>query len=188
MSEVAAALAEYNVETQWMHIGKQSVRGCIDCHRCRDGKCVFGDDIVNELIENMRGCDALIVGSPVYYASPNGSLLSALDRAFFAGGESFRHKPAASVVSARRAGTTASLDVLNKYFYLHEMPIVTSQYWCMVHGFTPEDVKKDLEGLQIMRTLGRNMGWLLQCIQKSREADMLPPELETPRQTTNFIG
>lgn len=136
----------------------------------------------------MQGCDAFIVGSPVYYASPNGSLLSALDRAFFAGSESFRHKPAASVVSARRAGTTASLDVLNKYFFLHEMPIVSSQYWCMVHGFTPEDVQKDLEGLQIMRTLGRNMAWLLQCIHNAKEAGINPPERETPRQTTNFIG
>ena len=134
----------------------------------------------------MREADGIIIGSPVYYASPNGSLLALLDRVFYASGAAFAYKPAAAIVSCRRGGSTATFDVLNKYFTISNMPIVSSQYWNHVHGNTPEEVRQDLEGLQIMRTLGRNMVWLLKCIETAKET--VPyPEKETVRHRTNFI-
>lgn len=186
LSEVAATLNENGVETEIASIGKQPIRGCIGCGGCAGKRrCVFGDDIVNSMIEKMEQADGLIIGSPVYFASPNGNLMSMLDRFFYAGG-CFAHKPAAAVASARRAGTTVTLDDMNKYFGIRQMPVVSSTYWNMVHGSKPEDVKKDEEGLQTMRNLGRNMAWLLKCIAVGKENGVEPPMSENTNRT-NFI-
>ena len=186
LSEVAAVLNENGVETEIASIGKQPIRGCIGCGGCAGKRrCVFGDDIVNSMIEKMEQADGLIIGSPVYFASPNGNLMSMLDRFFYAGG-CFAHKPAAAVASARRAGTTVTLDDLNKYFGIRQMPVVSSTYWNMVHGSKPEDVKKDEEGLQTMRNLGKNMAWLLKCIAAGKENGVEPPTSENTNRT-NFI-
>ena len=186
LSEVAATLNENGVETEIASIGKQPIRGCIGCGGCAGKRrCVFGDDIVNSMIEKMEQADGLIIGSPVYFASPNGNLMSMLDRFFYAGG-CFAHKPAAAVASARRAGTTVTLDDMNKYFGIRQMPVVSSTYWNMVHGSKPEDVKKDEEGLQTMRNLGRNMAWQLKCIAAGKENGVEPPMSENTNRT-NFI-
>lgn len=186
LSEAAGALEEYGIETEIAQIGNKAIRGCIGCGGCAGkGRCVFDDDVTNEMIEKMRQADGLIIGSPVYFASPNGNLISMLDRFFYAGG-CFAHKPAAAVVSARRAGTTVSLDDLNKYFGIRQMPVVSSTYWNMVHGSCPEDVLQDREGLQTMRNLGRNMAWLLKCIENGRKDGILPPAAESGSRT-NFI-
>ncbi len=187
LSEVAKTLEENGVETEILQLGNKPVRGCIACGGCAGkGRCVFGDDIVNTLIEKMEQADGFIVGSPVYYASANGAVECILDRAFYAGGEAFVHKPAAAVASARRAGTTATLDELTKYFTISQMPVVSSTYWPMVHGGKAEDVAKDEEGLQIMRNLGRNMAWLLKCIEAGKQAGVQVPEAER-QYRTNFI-
>ncbi len=183
LREVADTLEAEGIETEIFQIGKAPVRGCIACRACaRLGKCVFDDDPANELIAKLRAADGVVVGSPVYYAGPNGALCALLDRVFYAGGD-FSFKPAAAVVSARRSGTTAAFDRLNKYFTISKMPVVTSQYWNAVHGITPEDVKKDIEGLQVMRVLGRNMAWMLKTMAAAHQPT---PEPE-PRQATNFI-
>lgn len=190
LSEVAGALEGEGVGTEIFHIGKGPVRGCIGCGGCaRLGKhrCVFNDDPVNEAIAKAETCDGFVFGSPVHYASAGGSITSFMDRIFYAGSAVMRAKPAAAVVSARRAGTTATIDQLSKYFVISGMPIVPSQYWPMVHGSTPEDVKKDEEGLQIMRTLGRNMAWMLKSFALAREHGILPPAPESPKKRTNFI-
>ena len=163
------------------------MRDCIGCSACvKLKKCVFEDDVINEIIEKARECDGFIVGTPVYYAHPSGRILSALDRMFYAGKSAFTHKPAAAVASARRAGTTASLDAVNKHFLFNQMPVVSSTYWCMVHGNAPEDVKQDLEGLQTMRNLARNMAWLLKCIKLGEQNGINAPEAENGSKT-NFI-
>lgn len=186
LCEAARQLEKNGIETEIFHIGKKPVSGCIGCRSCKKtGKCVF-DDIVNVAAEKMRECDGLIVGSPVYYASANGSVISFLDRFFYSAGSDFIYKPAAAVCSARRAGTTATLDELNKYFAINQMPIVSSQYWNMVHGNTPEQVAQDEEGLQIMRTLANNMAWLLKCIEAGKK-DGIVPVREEERRQTNFI-
>ena len=187
LSEVAKELETQGIQTEILQIGTQPVRGCIGCRRCRTtGHCIFDDDIVNLVIDKAAEADGFIVGSPVYYASANGALIALLDRIFYAGSKNFVYKPAAAVVSARRAGTTASFDELNKYFTISQMPVVSSQYWNMVHGNTPDEVRQDLEGMQIMRTLGRNMAWLLRCIEAGKKANVSLPEAE-PRVATNFI-
>ena len=187
LSEVAKTLEENGVEAEILQIGAKPVRGCIACGGCAGkGRCAFGDDIVNTLIEKMEQADGFIVGSPVYYASANGAVECILDRAFYAGGKAFVHKPAAAVASARRAGTTATLDELTKYFTISQMPVVSSTYWPMVHGGKAEDVAKDEEGLQIMRNLGRNMAWLLKCIEAGKQAGVQVPEAER-QYRTNFI-
>lgn len=185
LAEIAKTLGACGVESEMIHIGKRPIRGCQDCDVCSKGKCVFNDDIVNLVVERMRGADGLIVGSPVYYASANGSVISLLDRVFRVG-DSFAYKPAAAIASARRAGTTATIDELNKYFLIAQMPVVSSTYWTMVHGNTPEEVMKDEEGLQIMRNLARNMAWLLACIDSAKQAGIEPPTAEKTYHT-NFI-
>lgn len=187
LSEVAAALNGEGVDTQIFQLGKEPIRGCLGCGACRKmGRCAFSDGNVNQALDLLEDCQGLVVGSPVYYAGPNGALISFLDRLFFTGRVS-SHKVGAAVVSARRAGTTASLDVLNKYFFISGMPVAPSQYWNMVHGNTPDEVRQDLEGLQIMRTLGRNMAYLIKCMEAGRQAGIQPPEPEQPRLRTNFI-
>lgn len=184
LSEVAKTLEAEGIETQIFQIGKAPVRGCIACNVCAKlGKCAFDDDPANEMLRLMRAADGIVVGSPVYYAGPNGALCALLDRAFYAGG-GFAFKPAAAVVSARRSGTTATFDRLNKYFTMNRMPIVSSQYWNGVHGFTPDDVRKDEEGLQTMRTLGYNMAWMLKSIAEGKQ----PSPTVEPRKPTHFIG
>ena len=186
LSEAAKALNEQGVETEIVQLGGGPVRDCVGCNGCAGkGQCVFGDDMVNEVIAKAKEADGFVFGSPVYYAHPSGQILSLLDRAFYAGAEAFLHKPAAVVATARRAGTTASLDVLNKYLLNAEMPIVSSTYWNMVFGPAPELVERDKEGLQTMRNLGRNMAWLLGCIEAGRQQGRMPPQAERGR-WTNF--
>lgn len=186
LDEVARTLSDCGVETELINIGTGAVAGCTACGGCtRTGRCVV-DDGVNAAIEALAAADGLIVGSPVHYASPAGALLAFLDRMFFAGADRFAHKPAAAFTSARRAGTTASLDVINKYFTISQMPVVSSTYWNMVHGGRAEDVAEDAEGLQTARNLARNMAWLLRCIEAGRKAGIEPPEAEL-KNRTNFI-
>ena len=186
LSEVAKVLNTEGIETEIVQMGGGPVRDCIGCNGCaRKGQCVFADDMVNEIISKAKEADGFVFGSPVYYAHPSGQVLSLLDRLFYAGGGAFTHKPGAAVVTARRAGTTASLDVLNKYMTDAQMPVVTSTYWNMVFGPTPELVEQDKEGLQTMRNLGRNMAWLLKCIQAGAQQGMTPPAAETDH-WTNF--
>ena len=183
LSEVSKVLETEGIETQIFQIGKKPVRGCIACGACgKLGKCVFDDDPANEMLRLMQEADGIVIGSPVYYAGPNGALCALLDRAFYAG-SGFEFKPAAAIVSARRSGTTASFDRLNKYFTINRMPVVSSQYWNGVHGSTPDDVKKDEEGLQTMRTIGYNMAWMLKSI---AEGNQPLPTIE-PFNRTNFI-
>lgn len=186
LSEVAGQLHKQGIDTQILHIGNQPIRGCTACYACIEtGYCVFNDDPVNECIELLRNADGLVVGSPVYYAAPNGSVCSFLDRMFFMKASKYYYKPAAAVVNCRRGGASAAFDRLNKYFTISSMPVVPSQYWNATHGTTPDEVRQDLEGLQIMRRLGNNMAWLLRCIEAGK--DIIPlPEIE-PRQNTNFI-
>lgn len=185
LTEVAKALEAEGIETELMQVGREATGGCLSCGSCRKtGRCARGGK-VNEILERADEFDALVLGAPVHYASPAGEFLAFCDRLFFAGGGKFRNKPGAAVVSARRAGTTASLEVLQKYINYH-MPLVNSQYWPMVHGASAEDVLKDEEGLQIMRQLGRNMAWLMKCIEAGRAAGIPDPERE-PMARTNFI-
>ena len=186
LREVEKSLNKDGVDTEIFQLGKGPVQGCTGCGGCgRNGKCVF-DDGVNRLVERLDEFDGLVIGSPVYYASPNGALLAFLDRLFFAAGKKFAGKPGAAVVSCRRGGATAAFDVLNKYFSISNMPIVTSQYWNQIHGNTPEEALQDAEGLQTMRTLGENMAWLIKCIQAGRAAGVSEPVYEK-KQSTNFI-
>ena len=190
LSEVASALHTEGIDTEILQVGTSPIRGCTGCGTCfrtRSRRCVFGDDLVNVALDKMKECDALVVGSPVHYASAGGSVTALLDRMFYAGSRDLRGKVGAAVVSARRAGTTAALDQLNKYFIISGMPIAPSQYWTMVHGNTPEDVEKDEEGLQIMRTLGKNLAWMVKSFALAREHGILPPAAEKEKKRTDFI-
>ena len=182
LSEIKDQLEKEGIDSEIFWIRNKPVRGCIACGKCGTlEKCAFDDDVANEIIDKILESDGLIIGSPVYYAGPNGALCAILDRVFYSASSKFAFKPGASVVSCRRGGSTASFDRLNKYFTISNMPIVASKYWNMVHGNTPEEVKQDLEGLHTMRTLARNMAWLL----KSIEGNDLPEQEE--KVFTNFI-
>ena len=186
LSIVAEELEKNGIEAEIVHVGHKDIHGCISCGRCAElGHCVF-NDIVNDVAPKFEAADALIVGSPVYYASPNGTLLACLDRLFFSTHFDKRMKVGASVVSARRAGTTAAFDVLNKYFTISEMPVASSRYWNMVHGFSAEDVLKDEEGCQVMRILGRNVAFLVRAIRAERDRVGLPVQ-DDEIHFTNFI-
>lgn len=188
LREAAEELNREGIETEIIQTGKEPVRDCMGCGVCRkQGKCVFGDeDGINALIEKAAGADGFLFGTPVYFAHPTGQVLSVLDRLFYAGKRAFAHKPGACVICARRAGTTASFDVMNKYFAISEMPIVSSTYWNMTHGNGPDEAEQDGEGMQTIRNLARNMAWLLRCIEAGREAGVVLPETETGART-NFI-
>lgn len=188
LNEIAVTLNSENIETEILFLGNEPVRDCVGCGACSKlgGKCVYDNDIVNRLIEKAKEADGFIFGSPVYYAHPSGRILSVLDRAFYAGKAAFAHKPGAAITSARRGGTTASFDVLNKYFTIAQMPVVSSTYWNMVHGSLPTDVKKDEEGLQTMRNIALNMSWLLKCIALGKENGIKAPVAENDYKT-NFI-
>lgn len=187
LEEVAGALERNGLETAIFQIGPKPVSGCLGCGKCLEtGRCIL-DDRVNEFVELAAGYDGFVFGSPVHFAAASGALTSFMDRAFY--GPKARplyFKPAAAVVSCRRGGATAAFEQINKYFTISQMPVVSSQYWNMVHGNTPDEVRQDLEGLQTMRTLGNNMAWLLRSIEAGRAAGITPPEQE-PRLRTNFI-
>ncbi|MEI3255065.1 MAG: flavodoxin family protein [Candidatus Gastranaerophilaceae bacterium] len=188
LSEVAGVLEQNGIETEFVQLGNGPIRDCIGCGACRNngGVCAFNEDNVNAFIQKAKEADGFVFGSPVYYAHPSGRLLSFMDRAFFAGKKNFAYKPAAAVVSARRAGTTGSVDVITKHFTISNMPVVPSNYWNMVHGSKPEDVRQDLEGMQIMRNLGLNMAWMLKCIEAGKKAGVPLPVAEE-KIWTNFI-
>ena len=185
LSEVEKTLRENGIETEILHVGHLAIHGCIGCRKCKEtGRCVF-DDIVNEAAKKFEAADGIVIGSPVYYAGVNGALTTFLDRLYYSTSFDKRMKVGAAICSARRAGTTATLDALNKFFLIAEMPIVSSQYWNMVHGNTPDEVLQDAEGLQTMRVLGRNMAFLLHAIHAEKEKSGLPSK--EPRLSTNFI-
>ncbi|MCH5205147.1 MAG: flavodoxin family protein [Oscillospiraceae bacterium] len=186
LCEAEKALNKNGIETELFWIGKTPISGCMGCGGCAKlGKCVVSDS-VNEFVEKAASADGFIFGSPVHYAAASGALSSFMDRAFYSGKPKFVGKPAAAVVSCRRGGASAAFDEINKYFTITSMPIVSSQYWNQVHGNTPEQVLKDEEGLQTMRTLANNMAWLLKCIEAGRAAGITFPESE-PVIRTNFI-
>ena len=175
LDEMIRIFETEGIETELIHAGNQAIRGCVACGFCKkNGRCVV-NDLVNETAPKLEAADGLVIGSPVYYGSPNGTLLSFLDRLFYSTPFSKHMKVGAAVVSCRRGGNTASFDVLNKYFTISGMPVASSTYWNQVHGFTAEDVKKDLEGLQIMRNLARNMSFLIKAIADARSNYGLPP-------------
>lgn len=182
LDEMKKVFEAEGVETELIEVGAGPISGCTACGACKKtGVCVI-DDMVNEAIKKLEAADALVVATPVHYASPAGALLAFLDRMFYAGGSKFAHKPAAALACARRAGTTASVDVMNKYFTISQMPVVSSTYWSQIYGGAPGDASHDAEGLQTARNLARNMAWLLKCIAAGPE----PPEAETAART-NFI-
>lgn len=187
LQEVEKVLQEENIETCWHWVGTKPVPGCIACMQCRTtGKCVF-DDAVNALNAKMGEFDAMVVGSPVYYAGPTGQICAFMDRLFFsANKKNLDGMLGACVVSCRRGGASSAFDRLNKYFTISNMPVVSSQYWNMVHGYTPEDVRKDEEGLQTMRTLAYNIAHMLKAQNLASDAGLLPPRREDPI-ATNFI-
>ena len=174
LDEMIKVFTEEGIETELIQVGNKNIRGCVSCGSCgKNGKCVF-DDLVNETAPKFEAADGLVVGSPVYYASPNGTILSFMDRLFYSTSFSKHLKVGAAVVSCRRGGNTASFDVLNKYFSISNMPIATANYWNQVHGFSAEDVKKDLEGLQTMRNLARNMSFMIKAFADAKEKYGMP--------------
>jgi multimeric flavodoxin WrbA len=191
LSEAAKTLTQEGINTELFWIGNKPVGGCIACLKCGEiGKCVF-DDVVNLFRPKAYEADGFVFGTPVHYAAASGNMTAFMDRLFYSelrgnGNKAFRMKPAAAVVSARRAGTTAAFDQMIKYFTIQEMPVVSTRYWNMVHGAKPEDVKKDGEGLFTMRELGRNMAYLLRCQEAGRSAGIEPPNQEA-KVFTNFI-
>ncbi|MBO6239534.1 MAG: flavodoxin family protein [Butyrivibrio sp.] len=174
LNEMISVFNEEGIETEIIHVGNKNIRGCVSCGYCeKNGKCVV-NDLVNEVAGKFEEADGLVVGSPVYYGSPNGTILSFMDRLFYSTSFSKQMKVGAAVVSCRRGGNTASFDVLNKYFTISGMPVASSTYWNQVHGFDAEDVKKDLEGLQTMRNLARNMAFMIKAFSDAKEKYGLP--------------
>ena len=185
LEEVSKTLKSEGIETEIIHVGHKDIRGCIGCRQCKTkGKCVF-NDIVNDIAPKFKECDGIVIGSPVYFASANGTLVSFIDRLFYSMTADKTMKGGAAVVSCRRGGNSATFDELNKYFTISQMPIASSQYWNMVHGNSPEEVQQDLEGLQTMRTLGKNMAFLIKSIQLGKKEFGLPEKEE--HKFTNFI-
>lgn len=186
LREVEKALNRHNIETEIFWLGTKPIAGCIGCGKClKTGRC-FLNDKVNEFLEKVEEADGFVFGTPVHFAATSGALSSFMDRVFYGRTKIFKNKLGAAVVSCRRGGATAALDEINKYFGMNNMPIVSSQYWNMVHGNTPEEVLKDEEGMQTMRTLGNNMAWLLKCIEAGKKAGINEPENEKVIRT-NFI-
>ena len=187
LCEIAKVLEQNGIESEIIDMGNEPIRDCASCGACSKlGRCVYDDDMVNEIIEKAKASDGFIFGTPVYYAHPSGRILSLLDRVFYAGSAAFAFKPGAAVACARRAGTTASLDVLNKYFTIARMPVVSSTYWNVIHGRKVGESPLDAEGVQTMQNLGRNMAWLLRCIELGKQNGITPEENER-KAFTNFI-
>ncbi|MDR2578283.1 MAG: flavodoxin family protein [Chitinispirillales bacterium] len=187
LAEIAKVLKNESIEAEIYHIGSQAISGCTACGSCFETKrCQAGDE-VNTFLEKAKAADGFVFGSPVYFASISGSLAAFLDRAFYVGRSTiFPYKPAAAVVSCRRGGATAALDCLNKYITISQMPLVASRYWNMVHGNKPDEVRQDLEGMQVMRYVGKNMAWILKSIEAGKKVGLTLPEQE-PAARTNFI-
>ncbi len=185
LEEMAKVFKEENIEAEVIHVGNKDIRGCIACAACREkGRCVF-DDMVNECAPKFEECDGIVVASPVYYASPNATLIAFLDRLFYSTSFDKTMKVGASVAVARRGGTSTTFDVLNKYFTISGMPVASSQYWNSVHGGAPGEARQDAEGLQTMRTLARNMSFLMKSIALGKEQYGLPEK--EAHQWTNFV-
>ncbi|MCI5682651.1 MAG: flavodoxin family protein [Clostridiales bacterium] len=184
--EIGKQLNKENIEYEIVQIGGAPMRDCIGCGRCTENGCIFSDDGVNEFIAKAKEADGFVFGTPVYYAHPSGRILSFLDRVFYSGGRAFKFKPAASVAVARRAGTTASFDCLNKYFGISQMPVAGSTYWNNVHGAVPGEVSFDEEGMRTMRNLARNLAWMIRCFDAGKKNGIPLPETETGNKT-NFI-
>lgn len=186
LKEVADTLEAQGIETEFAWVGAKPVAGCVACRSCSTtGRCFQNDDAVNGIIARLDEIDGIVVGSPVYYSGPSGQVHAFLDRLFYAG-SGFAGKVGAAVVSCRRGGASATFDVLNKYFSISNMPIAASQYWNQVHGNTPDEVRRDEEGMQTMRTLGLNIAWMLKCIEAGRKAGIELPSYEA-KINTNFI-
>ena len=187
LQEVAGALEAEGVRTETFWIGARPVGGCTACGACGEtGRCAFEGGGVNEFAAKAADADGFVFGAPTHYAHAGASLLGFMDRLFYSAGAAFAHKPAAAVTSARRAGTTTALADIEKFFTISQMPIVSSRYWNMVHGNTPEEVRQDAEGMQTMRNLARNLLWMIQCIQAGKAAGIQPPQAERSART-NFI-
>lgn len=185
LSEVASALEAEEVQTEIVSIGTKAVQGCVGCGKCKQtGECVFGDELYRTVRNGLKEADGLIVGTPVFYAGPNGSLCALLDRVFYSCSQYLRYKPGAAVAVCRRGGASAAFDRLNKYFTISNMPVVSSQYWNIIHGHQPGEAAQDAEGLQTMRTLGRNMAWVIKNLKTGTQP---VPEPEAIRQVTSFI-
>ncbi len=185
LTEVAKALLECGVESEIVQIGTRAVQGCIACGKCKDpmrGRCVFQDELYNTIREKLMEADGLVIGSPTYFAGPNGSLCALLDRLFYSCSQYLQFKPAASVAVCRRGGASAVFDRLNKYFTIYQMPVVSSQYWNSVHGMAPGEAVQDAEGMQVMRVLGRNMAWMIRHLSGQER-----PKAENEKISTNFI-
>ena len=185
---VANTLNQQGIETEILSIGTTAIHDCIACRNCKKGAhtCVFKDDCVNTWLEKVQNADGFVFGSPVYYAHPTGAILSAMDRLFYAGGQFMRHKPAAAILTARRAGTTASMDVINKYFAFNQMPIITSTYWNQVYRDSNGTPTADAEGTQVMQHLANNMAWLLKCIAAGKQQGITAPA-QAKTTFTNFV-
>ena len=187
LKEVEETLNKHNIETELIWLGNKPISGCLGCGAClKTGRC-FMNDIVNEFLDKAEYADGFIFGTPVHFASASGMITSFMDRAFYGRSNLFKNKPAAGIVSCRRGGASSTFDMLNKYFAMNNMPIITSQYWNMVHGNKPEEVKQDLEGMQTMRTLANNMAWILKCIEAGKNNGIDYPENEHIIRT-NFIS
>lgn len=186
LEEIGKQLEKEGIDYEIFQLGGNPVRDCIGCGRCTDEGCVYTDDGVNEFIAKAREADAFVFGTPVYYAHPSGRILSFLDRVFYSSGEVFAFKPGAAVAIARRGGTTASFDVLNKYFGISQMPVAGSTYWNISHGRAPGEIAGDAEGLRTMRNLARNLAWMLKSIEAGKKAGLALPDTEDG-EMTNFI-
>ncbi len=180
LAQVADALEADGIGTEVLWLGTRPINDCIACGKCAEtpGRCIMGKDLVNRFIAKAEQTDGFVFGTPVYYAHPTGRILAVMDRAFYAGGAAFCHKPAAAVAVARRSGATASFDVINKYFTINQMPVVSSTYWNNAHGRTPGEAAQDEEGLRTMRNLAHNMAWMLRCIEAGHAAGIEPPAAE----------
>lgn len=186
LTEIGEQLKKEGIDYEIFQMGPKNVRDCIGCGRCTEEGCVFTDDYANEFIAKAKEADGFVFGTPVYYAHPSGRILSLLDRAFYSSSDAFRYKPAAAVAVARRGGTSAALEPLQKYFGITEMPVISSTYWNLAHGRLPGEVVEDEEGMQTMRNIGRNMAWVLKCIEAGKSAGIAYPESEYAART-NFI-
>lgn len=187
LHEVEKTLWKHGIDTEILYLGKKDIAGCIACMSCLKTEHCFHNDIVRDMQLRKDEFDGIVIGSPVYYSGPTGQLVTFLNRFFFALEDKLAGKVGASVVSCRRGGASATFEQLNQYFTISKMPIVSSQYWNSIHGFTPEDARKDEEGLQTMRVLSTNMAWLLQCIQAAEEHGIQKPVYEPKHLKTNFI-
>lgn len=186
LTEIGGQLKKEGVNHEIFQMGGSPIRDCIGCRQCNEKGCIFDDDVTNAFIAKAKEADGFVFGTPVYYAHSSGRILSLLDRAFYSSGDVFVHKPGAAVAIARRGGTTTALDDLQKYMGINQMPMVTSTYWHLAYGAAPGEIEQDAEGMQTFRNVGRNMAWLLKCIEAGRIAGISIPESETGART-NFV-